>query len=46
MMGSKINAFLNVNFFLRWMLTRELDLTFGPTLTHFSNGNTKIPNAA
>ena len=45
MMGSKINAFLNVNFFLRWMLTRELDLTFGPTLTHFSNGNTKIPNA-
>ena len=45
MMGSKINAFLNVNFFLRWMLTRELDLTFGPTLTHFSNGNTKFPNA-
>ena len=27
------------------MLTHELDLTFGPTLTHFSNGNTTIPNA-
>ena len=45
MMGSKINALLNVSFYLRWMLTRELDLTLGPTLTHFSNGNTKIPNA-
>ena len=45
MMGSKVNALLNVNFFLRWMLTRELDLTVGPTLTHFSNGNTRLPNA-
>ncbi len=45
MMGSKVNALLNVNFFLRWMLTRELDLTVGPTLTHFSNGNTQLPNA-
>lgn len=45
MMGSKVNALLNVNFFLRWMLTRELDLTIGPTLTHFSNGNTRLPNA-
>lgn len=45
MMGSRLNALLNVSFYLRWMLTHELDLTFGPTLTHFSNGNTTIPNA-
>lgn len=43
--GSKINAYLNVNFYLSWMLSEKLDLTTGVTLTHFSNGNTKFPNA-
>lgn len=45
MIGSKINAYINANFYLKWMLTKELDLTAGITLTHFSNGNTEIPNA-
>lgn len=45
MMGSKMNAYLNVDFFLRWMLSRRIDLTAGFALTHFSNGNTKFPNA-
>lgn len=45
MIGSKINAYINTNFYLKWMLTKELDLTAGVTLTHFSNGNTEIPNA-
>lgn len=45
MMGSKINAYLNVNFLLEWMLSRQIDLQVGITTTHFSNGNTSIPNA-
>lgn len=45
MMGSKINAYLNVNFLLRWQLMPRVNLTTGVTLTHFSNGNTKYPNA-
>lgn len=44
MMGSKLNAYLNANFYLNWMLTRKLDLRAGLSLTHFSNGNTSIPN--
>ena len=43
--GSKINAYIDMNFYLRWMLTRQFDLTAGVDLTHFSNGNTRIPNA-
>ena len=45
MMGSKVNAYLNTNFFFNWMVTREVDLSAGFSLTHFSNGNTKFPNA-
>lgn len=45
MMGSKMNAYLNADFFLNWAATREVDITAGLTLTHFSNGNTKFPNA-
>lgn len=43
--GSKVNAYINVNFFLNWMLSRQFDLITGVALTHFSNGNTKFPNA-
>ena len=42
--GSKINAYINANFYLNWMLSHKLDLTTGVTLTHFSNGNTRFPN--
>ena len=45
MMGSKMNAYLNADFFLDWRVTREVDFTAGFCLTHFSNGNTKFPNA-
>ena len=45
MMGSKMNAYLNADFFLDWRVTREVDFTAGLRLTHFSNGNTTIPNA-
>lgn len=43
--GSKINAYINANFYLNYILSKELDLTAGVDLTHFSNGNTRFPNA-
>jgi hypothetical protein len=43
--GSKVNAYLNANFYLNWTLSQQFDLTSGITLAHFSNGNTNIPNA-
>jgi hypothetical protein len=43
--GSKINAYLNTNLYLNWVLSSRIDLTSGITLTHFSNGNTRFPNA-
>ncbi len=43
--GSKANAYMNVSFYLSWILSREFDLITGLDLTHFSNGNTKFPNA-
>lgn len=45
MVGSNINAYMNVNFYIRQLLSRHFDLIYGITLTHFSNGNTKFPNA-
>lgn len=43
--GSRINAYMNADFFLNWRLSPRFDLTTGVALTHFSNGNTKFPNA-
>lgn len=43
--GSKMNAYINADFYLNWRLSRQFDLTSGIALTHFSNGNTKFPNA-
>ncbi len=45
MVGSKVNAYMNMNFYFRQYLSRHFDLIYGITLTHFSNGNTKFPNA-
>lgn len=45
MVGSKINAYMNMNFYFRQFLSRHFDLIYGITFTHFSNGNTKFPNA-
>ncbi|MDR1369121.1 MAG: acyloxyacyl hydrolase [Dysgonamonadaceae bacterium] len=44
MLGSKVNAYLNTNFYLNWALSSQVDMNSGITLTHFSNGNTKFPN--
>lgn len=43
--GSKINAYMNTNFYLSQTLSRHLDLISGFSVTHFSNGNTQFPNA-
>lgn len=43
--GSKINAYINANFYLNWEVSNEFDLRAGYSITHFSNGNTNIPNA-
>ena len=44
-MGSKVNAYLNADFYLRWDVSPWIGLTAGLTFSHFSNGNTNIPNA-
>lgn len=43
--GSEFNAYININLYLNWVLSNQFDLTTGIDLTHFSNGNTKFPNA-
>lgn len=43
--GSKINAYINLGFMLNWQLTSQWNLTGGLDLTHYSNGNTHYPNA-
>lgn len=43
--GSKINAYINLGFFLNWQLDAQTDVKAGVSLTHFSNGNTNYPNA-
>ena len=43
--GSKATAYIDVGLYLRWLVSNNWDLNVGTTLTHYSNGNTTIPNA-
>ncbi|WP_372652218.1 acyloxyacyl hydrolase [Draconibacterium sp.] len=43
--GSKANAYINTNFYFSWLLSERLNFDTGLSITHFSNGNTKFPNA-
>jgi len=43
--GSKMTAYMDVDLYLRWVLSRKTDLNLGATVTHYSNGNTSMPNA-
>lgn len=45
MTGSRLNALVNIDLLLDWQPHRNVHLTAGVALTHFSNGNTKFPNA-
>ncbi len=42
--GSRINAYINLGVGLKWRLNDNYDITAGLDLTHFSNGNTSFPN--
>ena len=42
--GSKVNAYINLGAGLLWHIDRRWSLTAGIDLTHFSNGNTSFPN--
>lgn len=43
--GSRINAYINASFMLSWHPVPELTISGGVDVSHFSNGNTKYPNA-
>jgi len=42
--GSKATAYIDIDLYVRWMLSKCLDLNAGISLSHFSNGNTTYPN--
>lgn len=42
--GTKLNAYIDVNFFMAFMLNKYIDFNVGISASHFSNGNTKVPN--
>lgn len=43
--GSRVNAYLNASFLLSWRVASRWRLWLGLDLAHFSNGNTRLPNA-
>ena len=42
--GSKINAYINLGIMLNWRFAPQWNLTAGVGMTHYSNGNTSYPN--
>lgn len=42
--GSTVNAYISANFYFNYSLGQRFDILAGVALTHFSNGNTKLPN--
>lgn len=42
--GSKINAYINLGLLLNWQFHPQWKLAAGVDFTHFSNGNTHYPN--
>lgn len=43
--GSKVNFYLNAGVMLDWRLSRRWHLNAGIDLSHYSDGNTNLPNA-
>lgn len=43
--GSRATAYLNADIYLNYRLTSHIDVYGGLSLSHFSNGNTRIPNS-
>lgn len=42
--GSPVNAYINLGFLLNYRLNSKWNLTAGIDMTHYSNGNTALPN--
>ena len=42
--GSRVNAYLNLNLNLSWQINPHTGLFCGLAVSHFSNGNTSFPN--
>lgn len=42
--GSKVNAYINLGLILSWRSVQNMTVSGGVELTHFSNGNTTLPN--
>lgn len=42
--GSKVNAYINLGTGIKWRLNDKYAMTAGIDMTHFSNGNTSFPN--
>lgn len=43
--GSPVNAYINLGFLLNWKIASGWSLLAGVGVTHFSNGNTRYPNS-
>lgn len=43
--GSRANAYINLTLLLNWRIADSWNLRAGAGFSHFSNGNTSIPNA-
>ena len=42
--GSKVTAYIGLDLYARWILSRFVDVKFGIGAAHYSNGNTQYPN--
>ena len=42
--GSRVTAYMGLDLYLRWVLSRHVDVNFGLGVAHYSNGNTQFPN--
>lgn len=43
--GSKTTAYIDADFYLNYALSNAFDVNLGASISHYSNGNTKFPNA-
>ena len=42
--GSRGTAYIGLDFYLRWIMSRHVDMNLGVGVAHYSNGNTQYPN--
>ena len=42
--GSPLNAYASVGAFVNWQISPRIDMSFGASVNHYSNGSTRLPN--